>query len=189
MCLDILFDKNFTFDPLSYNMKYYLFTIMNNIISQEGIDLSIVWAFSFIFPPEELLGVISIYLRGIYLSHYCRLNYCYDDFGKELNFLELNNMQWFELKQFFRENPHIYNDKYFQLAAQMYLFLTILAEKYNIKEAEKVKKYIEKETIESKISDTKEINAPVNIEDDTIMTKITSIINVGSPTTKSGYGC
>ena len=180
----ILFDKNFTFDPLSYNMKYYLFTIMNNIISQEGIDLSIVWAFSFIFPPDDLLGVISIYLRGIYLSHYCRLNYCYDDFGKELNFLELNNMQWFELKQFFRENPHIYNDKYFQLAAQMYLFLTILAEKYNIKEAEKVKKYIEKETIESKISDTKEINAPVNIEDDTIMTKITSIINVGSPTIK-----
>ena len=180
----ILYDKNFTFNPLSYNMKYYLFTIMNNILSQEGIDLAIVWAFSFIFPPDELLGVISIYLRGIYLSHYCRLHYNYDDFIKELNYLELNNMQWFELKQFFRENPHIYNDKYFQLAAQMYLFLTILAEKYNIKEAEKVKKYIEKETIDSKISDTKEINSPINIEEDTIMTKITSIINVGSPTIK-----
>ncbi len=181
---NILFDKNFTFDPLSYNMKYYLFTIINNILSQEGIDLSIVWAFSFIFPPDDLLGVISIYLRGIYLSHYCRLNYNYEDFFKELNYLELNNIQWFELKQFFRENPHIYNDKYFQLAAQMYLFLTILAEKYNIKEAEKVKKYIEKETIDSKISDTKEINAPINLEEDTIMTKITSIINVGSPTIK-----
>ena len=181
---NILIDKNFTFDPLSYNMKYYLFTIMNNILSQEGIDLSIVWAFSFIFPPDELLGVISIYLRGIYLSHYCRLNYNFDEFNKELNYLELNNIQWFELKQFFRENPHIYNDKYFQLAAQMYLFLTILAEKYNIKEAEKVKKYIEKETIDSKISDTKELNSPVNIEEDTIMTKITSIINVGSPTIK-----
>ena len=181
---NILFDKNFTFDPLSYNMKYYLFTIINNIISQEGIDLSIVWAFSFIFPPDELLGVISIYLRGIYLSHYCRLHYNYEEFIKELNYLELNNIQWFELKQFFRENPHIFNDKYFQLAAQMYLFLTILAEKYNIKEAEKVKKYIEKETIDSKISDTKELNSPVSIEEDTIMTKITSIINVGSPTIK-----
>ena len=181
---NILFAKTFTFNPLSYNMKYYLFTIMNNILSQEGIDLSIVWAFSFIFPPDELLGVISTYLRGIYLSHYCRLHYNYDDFNKELNYLELNNMEWFELKHFFRENPHIYNDKYFQLAAQMYLFLTILAEKYNIKEAEKVKKYIEKETIDSKISDTKEVNSPINIEDDTIMTKITSIINVGSPTIK-----
>jgi len=181
---NILFDKNFTFNPLSYNMKYYLFTIMNNILSQEGIDLAIVWAFSFIFPPDELLGVISMYLRGIYLSHYCRLHYNYEEFYKELNYLELNNIQWFELKHFFRENPHIYNDKYFQLAAQMYLFLTILAEKYNIKEAEKVKKYIEKETIDSKISDTKEINSPVSIEDDTIMTKITSIINVGSPTIK-----
>ena len=181
---NILFDKNFTFNPLSYNMKYYLFTIMNNILSQEGIDLAIVWAFSFIFPPDELLGVISIYLRGIYLSHYCRLHYSYEDFYKHLSYLELNNIQWFELKQFFRENPHIYNDKYFQLAAQMYLFLTILAEKYNIKEAEKVKKYIEKETIDSKISDTKDLNSPVNIEEDTIMTKITSIINVGSPTIK-----
>ena len=181
---EILFDKNFTFDSLSYNMKYYLFNTMNNILSQEGIDLSIVWAFSYIFPPDDLLGVISIYLRGIYLSHYCRLNYSYEDFVKELNYLELNNIQWFELKQYFRENPHIYNDKYFQLAAQMYLFLTILAEKYNIKEAEKVKRYIEKETIDSKISDTKEINSPVNMEEDTIMTKITSIINVGSPSIK-----
>ena len=181
---NILLDKNFTFDPLSYNMKYYLFTIMNNILSQDGIDLSIVWAFSFIFPPDELLGVISVYLRGIYLSHYCRLNNHYEDFAKELNYLELNNIQWFELKQYFRENPHIYNDKYFQLAAQMYLFLTILAEKYNIKEAEKVRKYIEKETIDSKISDTKELNSPVNVEEDTVMTKITSIINVGSPIIK-----
>ena len=48
-------------------------------------------------------------------------------------------MQWFELKQFFRENPHIYNDKYFQFASQMYSFLTVLQENYNIKEAEKVK--------------------------------------------------
>ena len=179
---EILFDKNFTFDTLSYNMKYNLFVTMNNILSQEGIDLSIVWAFSFIFPPDDLLGVVSIYLRGIYLSHYCRLNYSFEEFIKELNYLELNNIEWFELKQYFRENPHIYNDKYFQLASQMYLFLTILAEKYNIKEAEKVKRYIEKETIDSKVSDTKELNTPVNIEEDTIMTKITSIINVGSPT-------
>ena len=92
-------------------------------------------------------------------------------------------MQWFEIKQFFRENPHIYNDKYFQLTAKMYLFLTILAEKYNIKEEEKLKKYIEKEAIDSKISDNKEINTPVNIEVDTIMTKITSI-NAGNPTIK-----
>ena len=181
---EILCDKNFTFDPLSYNMKYSLFCIMNNILSQEGIDLSIVWAFSFIFPPDELLGIISIYLRGIYISHYCRLHYNYEDFNKELNYLELNNLQLLELKHFFRENPHIFNDKYFQLAAQMFLFLTILAEKYNIKEAEKVKKYIEKETIESKVFDTKDINSPLNVEDDTIMTKITSIINVGSPTIK-----
>jgi len=88
------------------------------------------------------------------------------------------------IKTIFRENPQKYNDKYFQFASQMYSFLTILEEKYNIKEAEKVKKYIKKETIDSRISDTKEIKAWVNIEEDTIMTKITSIINVGSPTIK-----
>jgi len=178
---DILLNKNLTFDPICYNMKYFLFTTINNILSQEGIDLSVVLAFASIFPPDDLLGVISIYLRGIYLSHYCRLAYNVDDFNKELNFLELNNLQWFELKQFFRENPHIYNDKYFQLASQMYLFMTILAEKFNIKEAEKVIKYIEKETIESKVSDVKEISAREHDEDDNFINKIASLINIGSP--------
>ena len=32
---NILLDKNLTFDPLCYNMKYFLFTTINNIISQE----------------------------------------------------------------------------------------------------------------------------------------------------------
>ena len=181
---NILFNKNLTFDPLCYNMKYFLFTTVNNILSQEGIDLSVVMAFASIFPPDDLLGVISIYLRGIYLSHYCRLNYGIDDFNKELNYLELNNIQWFELKQYFRTNPHIYNDKYFQLASQMYLFLTILAEKFNVKEAEKVKKYTEKETIESKVSDVREISMQTNVEEDTFITKLTSLINIGSPNIK-----
>ena len=181
---NILFDKQLTFDPLCYNMKYFLFTTINNILSQEGIDLSVVLAFASIFPPDDLLGVISIYLRGIYLSHYCRLNYNIDDFNKELNFLELNNIQLLELKQFFRGNPHIYNDKYFQLASQMYLFLTILAEKFNIREAEKVKKYTEKETIESKVSDVREIITQSNVEEDTLLTKLTSLINIGSPNIK-----
>ena len=88
------------------------------------------------------------------------------------------------IKTIFRENIQKYNDKYFQFASQMYSFLTVLEENYNIKEAEKVKKYKKKETIDSKISDTKEIKASVNIEEDTIMTKITSIINLGSPTIK-----
>ena len=88
------------------------------------------------------------------------------------------------IKTIFRENIQKYNDKYFQFASQMYSFLTVLQENYNIKEAEKVKKYKKKETIDSKISDTKEIKASVKIEEDTIMTKITSIINVGSPTIK-----
>ena len=166
---NILFNKYLTFDPLCYNMKYFLFTTINNILSQEGIDLSVVLAFASIFPPDDLLGVISIYLRGIYLSHICRLNYNIDDFNKELNYLELNNIQWFELKHYFRTNPHIYNDKYFQLASQMYLFLTILAEKFNVKEAEKAKKYTEKETIESKVSDVREISTPKNVEDDTLI--------------------
>ena len=181
---NILFNQYLTFDPLCYNMKYFLFTTINNILSQEGIDLSVVLAFASIFPPDELLGVISIYLRGIYLSHICRLNYNLDDFNKELNYLELNNIQWFELKQYFRTNPHIYNDKYFQLASQMYLFLTILAEKFNVKEAEKAKKYTEKETIESKVSDVREISIPKNVEEDTLITKLTSLINMGSPIIK-----
>jgi len=66
----------------------------------------------------------------------------------------------------------------------MYLFLTILAEKFNVKEAEKVKNYIQKETIESKVSDVREIIVQSNVEEDTLITKLTSLINIGSPNIK-----
>jgi inositol 1,4,5-triphosphate receptor type 3 len=66
----------------------------------------------------------------------------------------------------------------------MYLFLTILAEKFNIRDAEKVKKYTEKETIESKVSDVREIITQSNVEEDTLLTKLTSLINIGSPNIK-----
>ena len=69
----ILFDKNQYFNPLCYDMKINLFTTINNILSQENIDESIVKAFIDIFPPDNLINIISLYLRGIYLSHLGRI--------------------------------------------------------------------------------------------------------------------
>ena len=53
-----------------------------------------------------------------------------------------------------------------------------------MKEAEKVKNYIQKETIESKVSDVREIIVQSNVEEDTLITKLTSLINIGSPNIK-----
>ena len=54
----ILFDKNQYFNPLCYDMKINLFTTINNILSQENIDESIVKAFIDIFPPDNLINII-----------------------------------------------------------------------------------------------------------------------------------
>ena len=108
--------KNVTFAPINNNMKYFLFITINNILSQEEIDILVVLALTSIFSLDDLIKVISIYLRGIY-------------------------------------NPHIYDNKYFQP---------------NIKDAEKVKNYSEKEIIESKVSDISEISNQSDIEEDTI---------------------
>ena len=48
-------------------MKYFLFITINNILSQEEIDILVVLALSSIFSLDDLIKVISIYLRGIFL--------------------------------------------------------------------------------------------------------------------------
>ena len=50
-------------------MKYFLFITINNILSQEEIDILVIVALSSIFSLDDLIKVISIYLRGIYYPH------------------------------------------------------------------------------------------------------------------------
>ena len=154
----ILFDKNQYFNPLCYDMKINLFTTINNILSQENIDESIVKAFIDIFPPDNLINIISLYLRGIYLSHLGRISIKNENFEKKLSFIELNQYKLDQIKNTFKTNPHLYEDDYFKLASQMFLFLLVSGEKYNIAEAQKILKYAEKDIYQTKVFDVENVD-------------------------------
>ena len=115
--------KKELFNPLSYEMKLRQFLIINTVISQDKIPKNIIVQLNAIFPAESLIEVISMLMCKIYEDHI-----------KENPSESLNNSKLYELKRSFEKNLDIYNDDYFQLASQMYLFLTIMAEKYNMKE-------------------------------------------------------
>ena len=141
-------------------MKYYLFVSMNNVLSQENIDSCIVKAFIYLFPPDRLIEIICIYLRGLYISHLCRFNYNTDGFNKLFQFLELNSNSMRDLRNIFKTNPHFYEDDFFKLASQMYLFLTIIGEKYDLNEAQKILKYADKDLMQSKVFEFESFTQP-----------------------------
>ncbi len=155
---NVLFDKDDYFNKLSFHMKYYLFVTMNNVLSQENIDSSIIRAFIFLFPPDKLFEIICVYLRGLYISHLCRINYNKEEFYKLFYFLELNANSMRDLRNIFKTNPHFYEDNFFKLASQMYLFLTIIGEKYDLNEAQKILKYAEKDLMSSKVFEIEHFN-------------------------------
>ena len=57
---------NELFNPLSYEMKYRQFCIINQVISQDNIPMNIITQLNTIFPADKLINVISNLLCKIY---------------------------------------------------------------------------------------------------------------------------
>lgn len=140
---DNIFDKEIL--PIILNM----FTIIVNIISQEVKDTAIIQNLIIIFPPEKVIGIIGNYLKGLVINHIKHIEYDDPGFEEEFQNFEFGNRNYAILKKFFKEHSEMYDDEFFKLAGQMYLFLTILGKKYHIPEAEKVIRYEEKEIAEN----------------------------------------
>jgi hypothetical protein len=151
-----------THDALSLQMKINMFTTINNLISQELTDFSMVKLFASIFPAEELLNLISLYVRTLYIKYISKLDYDNPKFKTKLDYFEFNEKRYNTLFEKFNTNNDIYEDKFFKLSSQMYLFLTILAEKYRYTEIAKSLSIADKDLIiydkvENNINGEKEV--------------------------------
>jgi hypothetical protein len=159
-CIEIksfLFESKDIFDKISIQMKFNAFFTINNLINQEMVDISIVKIFIAIFPPDKLIDLISKYLRGLFICHVYRVKYNDEKFFEQFDDLELNREIYATLIRRFKDSSNIYDDDFFKLASQMYLFLTILGEKYKIPEAERLIKLNKKELIYNP-EDDQEVN-------------------------------
>ena len=101
-----------------------------------------------IFPPIKILAIVSEYLRGLHIKHIFKFDYEDPIFEEQLNNFEFDDSNYTVLKNYFKEHLDIYEDPYFKLASQMYLFLTILGKKFHIPEADKVIRYSEKDLLD-----------------------------------------
>lgn len=131
--------------PVLLNM----FTIIVNVISQEVTDTALIQNLIIILPPEKIITIVSNYLKGLMIKHIKQIEYDDPTFEQEFDLFEFNNKNYSILKNYFKEHLEMYEDEFFKLAGQMYLFLTILGKKYHIAEAERVIRYDEKEIVES----------------------------------------
>ena len=151
LCMEFsqsLFRCNFIFDNELVEVSLTIFTIIVNIISQELKDDSLLQMLIIIFPPIKILAIVSEYLKGITIKHILKFEYDEPMFEEQISTFEFDNTKYEQLKNYFKEHLDIYEDKYFKIAGQMYLFLTILGKKYHLPEAEKVIRYSDKDLID-----------------------------------------
>ena len=127
---DITFDnekEKSRFSNICLSIKYNEFKLLNNIISQSGLDDDQVKLISLIFDYNNLTTVITDLLVGIYNKNINQLK-CN---SSEIN---LNPLRKKELMECFKYG-NLSDDIFFNLASQIFLFITIMAEMYKIKEA------------------------------------------------------
>ncbi len=135
-------------DPFEKNLvpiKFNIFLIATNVINQELEDKSIVNILSLIFPADYLIETISQYIRALYIKHILYIDYDDANFKQRFQQMELNLSAYDAIIKKFKANSEIFEDEFFKLASQIFLFLTILGKKYEFPEASKVLLYQKKE--------------------------------------------
>ena len=140
-----MFDEELLLDKLSLKIRLNLFAIINNLINGSTIDQEMIKFFVFVFEPEKLIDLISKYLRSLYIKHIKGIDYDDLSFKESYLDLELNKETYDEMYQTFKTNSDFYEDEFFKISSLLYLFLTILGERYFINEAQKVLSLYKKE--------------------------------------------
>jgi hypothetical protein len=134
---EILYDFNIL-DSALINIKYNLFFIFTNILNCENVDHESVKLFAFIFDPKKLIELLAKYLIVIYLKHIKNFSIDSDKFTESYLSCDLDNSMVQEILKRFRINNEIYEDEIYKLSAQIFLFITILGEKYGNIEANSI---------------------------------------------------
>ena len=137
---EILYDFNIL-DSILINIKYNLFFILTNILNSQNLNRGTAKLFEFIFDPKKLIELISKYLIVIFLKHVDCLNIDDPEFAEKYITLDLDKDMILRLLEKFRLNNQIFSDDIYKLSAQIYLFITILGEKYKNVEATSILKF------------------------------------------------
>ena len=154
-CLEmanLLWQESNLFNPNFNVVCLNLFQIINNIIGQQLNDISLIKILVRIFPPDKLLNVICEYLKGLALHHLSKIDYDSEEFEEELFQFVFDKATFTKLVTAFKSTLDIHEDQVFSLAAQMYLYIVILANNYKVEEAKIIFDYESKELYKAKQS-------------------------------------
>ena len=144
------------FNIQSIDLKINMFLIINNIISQEiPSDGHFVRMIISILHPEDLLDIIFKYLKSMFIKYILEIDIHTNnqEFINTFNDFEFNLNDLNELKEYYINNSDMYEDEYFKLSSQIFLFLSYIANKYDIAESLKILNLDEKSLIQHKQED------------------------------------
>ena len=135
---EILYDFNIFESNSMINIKYNLFFILTNILNGENLNLETVKLFSKILDPKKLIELISKYLIIIYLKYNEKYQINDENFREKYLSLNLDMTIINRLHNEFKHNYDIFSDYIYRLSAQIYLYIKILGEKFDIIEANSI---------------------------------------------------
>ena len=129
---DLNFSNGNLSDRRAISIKTSVFVILNSLTSQDlDENDSLILLSQSLFNFEELLNLASKYLRALYVKHCQGISYKNKKFLEYFEQLNLNADIFVELTDEYIRNFKFSADPYFKLASQIYMFITIMSEKYH----------------------------------------------------------
>jgi hypothetical protein len=142
-------------------IKTSIFNLLNSLISQDLVDDDSLVAFcSNIFDLKDLLYICSRYLKAAYIKHVFDIDYTSDKFVDLYETFEFDEESYQQLTKTFNDDILFSIDDFFKLASQIFLFISILSEKFNVASAKNILNSFASESfelIEKKHEDVKKI--------------------------------
>lgn len=136
----LLFSQDL-FDKIYISIKTNLFITVNNVLNQELTDKSFVNILMSIFPAEKLIDITVKYVKALYIKHIKKIDYEDESFTHHFLTLNFKSADYKTLYYAFKSDSNIYEDEFFKIASSIFLFLTILGEKYDFASVNKFLSY------------------------------------------------
>jgi hypothetical protein len=132
---EIIMSENIV-DLSTISIKSSIFLLLNSLISQDLVDDDSLVAFcSNLFDLKELVNICSRYLKAAYIKHINNVDYTSDEFVDIYETFEFDKDSFEHLRKTFEDDIEFSKDDFFKLSSQIFLFISILSEKFNVSAA------------------------------------------------------
>ena len=124
-----ILSKKDIFNTKTIKIKIAIFKQINNLLNTESTNKDLIKILVLFYDPEQLINLICKYLIALYVK-YVLENKDEDNFYKNFFDTEINFNHLRILMDKYKTDYRIFNDEYFILSSEIFLFLMMIGDKF-----------------------------------------------------------